>query len=672
MTGLSAAAVFALADPPLIRYATFLGPSAVATSVAADAQGFLYAAGWFNASEFPCSIQPAGTSNESERGFVIKLQPGGDGAVWTACTPMPVRGVAVDRGGTVYVSTSNATASAVLKLSPADGKLLYIAPVRNAVAAGIAVDASGSAYVTGAASPGLATTSAAYQPSLPCPSGTQCSDGFVVRLSPGGGPIFGTYMGTGGGRGTSIAVDSHGDAWVAGTSNGFKLPPPDDRTLGSSSLIAKFDSTGSRRLFYNAFGGGGSRVAIFNSYGADIAVDAKDSVHMTGTIQFLTTTPGSLRPSRTTINPTAYVIKRDATGAIIYSTYSANDDEVPTAIATDRDNNTYVALLRFESNPPCYAIRSRVTVINPEGTKVIASSPLGFAPRTLSMGPGNTVFAAGYVNAPETAPFLHTPGAFQTGYSGGADSLAVKLDFSVPARAGTNCLAAVSAASLRPGRNPRGPNGSVAPGELISIFANEWNPTAPLTVQFDGKPAPILFADKNQINTIVPFGIGPLGSFTQMTIRNGSQTVGPLDIPVTEAVPGLFATPSGQLAALNQDGSINSAANPAEHGSIVTVYMTGAGAFDLPMNVSERGPLQPPFPKPVLPVSITVSGPGVAERYPGLAAEVLFAGQAPGLPAGVVQVNFRVPASAGTGNMNVVAWAGYYSSLEQRVTIAVR
>jgi len=52
-------------------------------------------------------------------------------------------------------------------------------------------------------------------------------------------------------------------------------------------------------------------------------------------------------------------------------------------------------------------------------------------------------------------------------------------------------------------------------------------------------------------------------------------------VPVLPAVPGIITTNSqgtGQAVALNQDGSLNSASNPAARGTIVILYATGEGS----------------------------------------------------------------------------------------------
>jgi len=97
-------------------------------------------------------------------------------------------------------------------------------------------------------------------------------------------------------------------------------------------------------------------------------------------------------------------------------------------------------------------------------------------------------------------------------------------------------------------------------------------------------------------------------------------------LPVVAASPGVFAI-------TNEDGSVNSAANPAAQGSILVIYGTGEGQT-APGGV-DGSVARTVFPKPVLPVSVLAGGQ---------AAEVLYAGAAPDFVAGVMQVNLRIPA----------------------------
>jgi uncharacterized protein (TIGR03437 family) len=80
---------------------------------------------------------------------------------------------------------------------------------------------------------------------------------------------------------------------------------------------------------------------------------------------------------------------------------------------------------------------------------------------------------------------------------------------------------------------------------------------------------------------------------------------------------------------------LNSASNPAAYGSIVSVWVTGGGAT----GVADGTIVSAPGGGPRLPVSIL----GSPEGNPGRSLEILYAGDAPGAVAGVLQVNFRLP-----------------------------
>jgi uncharacterized protein (TIGR03437 family) len=196
--------------------------------------------------------------------------------------------------------------------------------------------------------------------------------------------------------------------------------------------------------------------------------------------------------------------------------------------------------------------------------------------------------------------------------------------------------------------------GPIAPGELIAIYGQTIGPPDPtgpsfaapdrvairngeLQVFFDDIPAPILFAWSFQVNVQAPYELAGRTS-TQVRLLYRDIPSNPVAIPVVDAAPGVF-TQAGfsDAAALNQDGSINSPSNPAERGSVVSLFTTGCGE--------------------TAPPSITggvASGPGaqampVTVRIAARPAEVLYAGPAPGF-TGVTQINVRIPADVPIGS----------------------
>jgi len=191
--------------------------------------------------------------------------------------------------------------------------------------------------------------------------------------------------------------------------------------------------------------------------------------------------------------------------------------------------------------------------------------------------------------------------------------------------------------------------GKVSPGEIIVIFGSDLGPAdlttlevaggrvtsalGNVTITFDGVPAPLIYVSGGQSSAIVPYSVGSALT-TEMRVESNGVVSGPISIPVTAAVPGLFSADSsgsGQGAILNQDGSVNSATNPADVGSVLVLFGTGEGRTD-PIGQDGLLAVGPTLPKPQLPVRVEIEGE---------AQEILYAGAAPQLVAGVLQVNVR-------------------------------
>ena len=180
--------------------------------------------------------------------------------------------------------------------------------------------------------------------------------------------------------------------------------------------------------------------------------------------------------------------------------------------------------------------------------------------------------------------------------------------------------------------------GPVAPGEAVTLFGSI-SAASPLLF-FNGVPAPITYAGLNQVNAIVPFGLD-LSNPAQVEIRQGLSST-KTSVPVAAASPAIFtlnATGGGPGAILNQDYSVNSPLNPAARSSVIQVYGTGFGALNpLPAD----GQLAQVLATTISAVTATING---------VPAEVLYAGAAPGLIAGVVQINVRVPDGLGANSV---------------------
>ena len=223
-------------------------------------------------------------------------------------------------------------------------------------------------------------------------------------------------------------------------------------------------------------------------------------------------------------------------------------------------------------------------------------------------------------------------------------------------------------------------NGPVAPGGIVSMLGSGMGPSdgagmqlesgrvatklAGVRVLFDGAAAPLLYVGGDQINTVVPYGVAGRAS-TQVQVEYLGARSKALTVPIATASPGIFtrdASGAGQGAILNQDSSINSVANPARPGSVVMIYATGEGKVSpVPVDGSIIG--SGVLPKPVSNVKVWIGG---------TQAEVLYAGAAPELVAGMMQVNARIPKGIATGPAVPVMLAVAAFKSQAGTTLAVQ
>lgn len=246
------------------------------------------------------------------------------------------------------------------------------------------------------------------------------------------------------------------------------------------------------------------------------------------------------------------------------------------------------------------------------------------------------------------------------------------LDLSAPAPPVVGCV--VSSANW---------SGSyIAPGQLVSLFGKGLGPEqgvaytlgndgrlgtglAGTRVLFDGVAAPLLYAQAEQVNAIVPFGV-KTGVLFKVAVEYQGQTVATTSMSADKAVFAFFTLDGsghGQAAAFNQDGTLNSPTNPARRGSIVSLWGTGAGQTT-PASVDG---------------AITGSDPPRIEATAWLwatQATVLYAGAAPGMVAGVTQINIRIPSDYSDTSFPLTAvpvWMTInWTNSTARATIAVK
>ena len=213
-------------------------------------------------------------------------------------------------------------------------------------------------------------------------------------------------------------------------------------------------------------------------------------------------------------------------------------------------------------------------------------------------------------------------------------------------------------------------SGALAPGQIITLFGYQFGPAALTTarlnaqglidttlantqVLFDGRAAPLVYVSANQISAIVPYAVAGR-SATTVQVNNNGKLTNSLALAVAAAAPALFTAASsgrGPAAILNENGSFNSASNPAARGSIVVLFGTGEGATT-PAGVDGKLTAAP-LPKPTQPVVL---------RIGDQVANLEYIGGAPGLVAGLLQINARVPDNLATGEVPVTLQIGSVSS----------
>lgn len=330
-------------------------------------------------------------------------------------------------------------------------------------------------------------------------------------------------------------------------------------------------------------------------------------------------------------------------------------------------------------------------------TQVGAPSHLTVSPGSLSFGAGAT-FGKLTVNTGDGCQWNASPPDVNwlqfTGGSGSGTGTS-PLTFSVAANPGpprtghitigTQVATITQSAADNTGpvltaviNNASGAFGPVSPGEIVSIFGSAMGPAtgvaysgaignqlAGVQVLLGGTPIPLLYVSASQINAIVPYGIASSGSTTVQVQYQGqlSNTAGQT---LQATAPGIYSidySGRGPGAILNIDYRVNSAVTPAPQGSVVMIYATGGGLTDPAGTDGGLAPTVEPLPRVVLPVSVTIGG---------APAQVLYAGGAPGLVDGLIQINAVVPQGIAPGpSVPLVVQIGDYQS-QPGITLAVQ
>ena len=686
-----------------ILWATYLGGSLLdaALGIAVDAKGSPYVLGYSYSPDFPTTPGAYQTTAPlSNRAFVAKFTPDGSslaystflsgsmvqigytpgGILLSAVSPSAI---AVDANGNAFIggssnpSTLHPTAGAysnsgsafVAELDASGSTLAFVTYLGGSgtldIVHGIALDFSGNIYAAGTTGAADFPVTASFSHTGVGTSGN--SGAFLVKLDRAGAhaaysavlggtaPIAGSaFSGA-----TAVAVDSNGSAYVAGFTSATNFPTANAAqphlSGNTDGFLAKVDATGSQLVYSTYLGGSGTEqiyglavdgalrpYVVGETLSVDFPTTSTDGTHFPATIGAL---PERFAAAPCLISSAApfgfpmipvdrgdgFVTQFDRNGNLSYSTYvsGSNSDSV-NAIATFGSNVWLVGATRSSDFP----------------TSVGAASD--------NRSPAACVEAA-------------SPSSSQSYPC--SDGFVANLAFGAPSS--TPALRVVNFGSLI--------DQPVAPAGVVTILGNSIGPSAVTPLQlgsdgklttvlggwqvfFDGVAAPLILAAPGQITAIVPNEVAGKAHSAIGVQQQGVLTPAlPVIVPVNATAPAILTQDSsgiGQAAAINLDGTVNSVASPAQAGSIVTLYVSGAGAT-------------PDGDGAVATSAKPLTGVQIVAGNPYQVATVLYAGPSPGTISALTQINVQLPAGVTGDHVPIYFLEGGLSS-QSGVTIAVK
>jgi hypothetical protein len=440
-------------DPVVLNYSTYLGGSGTdgGSGIAVDGAGSAYITGFTASTNYPTQSADQATLQGADNVFVTKLSPAGNSLVYSTYLGGSgydeSNGIAVDAAGSAYVTgytsstnfpvqspyqaTTKGNGDAfVTKLTPAGNGLVYSTYLGGTgidETWGIAVDAAGSAYVTGYTTSSDFPTHSPFQATY---QGTQ--DAFVTKLTPAGSAlVYSTYLGGSAYNwGKAIAVDGAGSAYITGltTSADFPTQSPYQATRkgSESAFVTKLTPAGNAPVYSTYVGGSGG------DFGSGIAVDGAGSAYVIGT------TNSSDFPTQSPYQATlkgqdnAFVTKlTPAGGALVYSTYlGGSGQDQGQKIAVDGAGSAYVTgttgSTDFPTQSPYQAGNNGgtdafVAQLTPAGSALVFSTYLGGSGLDQGLGIAVAALGSAVVTGSTASGDFPTQSAYQGAYQGGAD-----------------------------------------------------------------------------------------------------------------------------------------------------------------------------------------------------------------------------------------------------------
>lgn len=596
-----------------------------------DPTGAVYLAGLSSFTPFPATpgaVQATYLDDSRAGLFVIKIASDGRSAEYATLLPISAGAVydlSIDRTGAAYIAGSSYIYSSDLPVTPGafrsargpgfaltvspDGRRLQAATYLVGNPTRIIAHASGDIFLAGSETAGLDT------------------DAFVLRLDAGlRTPRYNArFGGRFDDRAGALFVDAAGSAYITGTAgfspsldSNFPVKSPGPGWERGNQFLLHISPDGAQLLSSQLF---------FATYLGQIAVDDVGAVYVTGA-------PTNDAPYTTGayFQPNGIFLAKIEPGKPTF-TFAAHP---PGFIGDFNDAN---ALIVRNGRPMLW---------NRSQTRIDVSSD---APYPCGTPQSNNHFAFELSADGTTRTFstyLPRAVAFDgTDYWSLSDD-PVRVLERTPVRGtdvtGIRCIA--HGATFE--------NGPVAPGEIVTLFGKRIgtdpaqtlklgvggdvaNYLGGVSVYFNGVSAPLLYVSGSQINAVVPFEVANWSETSVLIVKDGA-LLPSVSVPVTAVRPGVFGVGEA-WSIFNQDGTQNSTANPAEPGSIVSLYMTGAGLMNPAPRTGSVGQGKTAT-KRVITGSLVWSVFRLTLSAP---IEVLYAGDAPGAVQGLVQMNLRLP-----------------------------
>ncbi|HEX3281567.1 MAG TPA: SBBP repeat-containing protein, partial [Pyrinomonadaceae bacterium] len=465
-------------DPTLV-FSTYLGGSGddLGSSIAVDSNNNIYIAGTTSSTNFPLQSAAYGSNSGLADIFVTKIDATGANILYSTYIGGSGQdrgdGIAIDANGNAYVvgrvdssSTNFPTTlgsfapnyrggdfdGVVFKLNGQGNALVYsgfLGGEENDSTEGVAIDAAGNAYVTGGTkSSAFPTTTSAYQ-------GTRAgdTDAYLTKInSAGSGLVYSTFLGgSGSDRGSGIAIDTNGNAYVSGFTSASDFPTENafQNSFGGSfdAFVAKFDtnsSGASSLVFCSYLGGAGDDKA----YG--IAIDAGgNNMYVSG--QTSSNNFPLLAPAQPAFGGSfdAFVAKISSAGTKVYATYlGGSGDDRGSGVAVNAAGAAYVTGATSSTNFPTVSplqlangggFDAFVAKLNPAGNALLYSTYLGGSANESNATTGTSTnpialdsFGNAYITGFSSSTNFPTANPLQSSKAGGQDSFLVKIADATP------------------------------------------------------------------------------------------------------------------------------------------------------------------------------------------------------------------------------------------------